>query len=383
MDQKSTTQVSLAELAFAFLKLGTFAFGGPAAHIALMQEEFVRRRHWITEADFLDRIAAASLIPGPSSTEVAIFIGQTKRGWRGLVVAGTCFILPAAILVSLLAAAYVRYQSLPQVQGMLYAIKPVVIAIIVQALWSLGRSAIKTWPLAVIAGVSVVLAAISVDALLVLVAAGVASGVALWSQRGRGNAASLAWPIGIRFWSVPVVVATAIPFGLAQLFFSFLKVGSVVFGSGYVLLAFLRAEFVERLHWLTERQLIDAVTVGQFTPGPVFTTATFIGYILDGIPGAACATLGIFLPGFLLVAASGPLLPKIRQSPLSGAILDGVVAGSLALMAVVTWQLGKAAIVDWRSLLICLASLLALWRYRINSAWLIGAAAIAGLVFKV
>ena len=383
MDQKSTTQVSLAELAFAFLKLGTIAFGGPAAHIALMQEEFVRRRHWITEADFLDRIAAASLIPGPSSTEVAIFIGQTKRGWRGLVVAGTCFILPAAILVSLLAAAYVRYQSLPQVQGMLYAIKPVVIAIIVQALWSLGRSAIKTWPLAVIAGVSVVLAALSVDALLVLVAAGAASGVVVWSKQGRGGAASLAWPIGIRFWSVPVVVATAIPFGLAQLFFSFLKVGSVVFGSGYVLLAFLRAEFVEHLHWLTERQLIDAVTVGQFTPGPVFTTATFIGYILDGIPGAVGATLGIFLPGFLLVAASGPLLPKIRQSPLAGAILDGVVAGSLALMAVVTWQLGKAAIVDWRSLLICLASLLALWRYRINSAWLIGAAAIAGLVFKV
>ena len=383
MAQKSTTQVSLAELAFAFLKLGTIAFGGPAAHIALMQEEFVRRRHWITEADFLDRIAAASLIPGPSSTEVAIFIGQTKRGWRGLVVAGTCFILPAAILVSLLAAAYVRYQSLPQVQGMLYAIKPVVIAIIVQALWSLGRSAIKTWPLAVIAGVSVVLAALSVDALLVLVAAGAASGVVVWSKQGRGGAASLAWPIGIRFWSVPVVVATAIPFGLAQLFFSFLKVGSVVFGSGYVLLAFLRAEFVEHLHWLTERQLIDAVTVGQFTPGPVFTTATFIGYILDGIPGAVGATLGIFLPGFLLVAASGPLLPKIRQSPLAGAILDGVVAGSLALMAVVTWQLGKAAIVDWRSLLICLASLLALWRYRINSAWLIGAAAIAGLVFKV
>ena len=382
MDQKSTTQVSLAELALAFLKLGTIAFGGPAAHIALMQEEFVRRRHWISEAEFLDRIAAASLIPGPSSTEVAIFIGQTKRGWRGLVVAGTCFILSAAILVSLLAAAYVRYQSLPQVQGMLYAIKPVVIAIILQALWSLGHSAIKTWPLALITGVSVVLAALSVNALLVLVAAGLASGVALWSKRGRGSA-SLAWPISIRFWSVPGVIATAIPFGLAGLFFSFLKVGSVVFGSGYVLLAFLRAEFVERLHWLTERQLIDAVTVGQFTPGPVFTTATFIGYILDGIPGAVCATLGIFLPGFLLVAASGPLLHKIRQSPLAGAILDGVVAGSLALMAVVTWQLGKAAIVDWRSLLICLASLAALWRYRINSAWLIGAAAVAGLVFKL
>jgi len=347
-----------------------------------MQEEFVRKRQWISEADFLDRLAAASLIPGPSSTEVAIFIGHTKRGWRGLMVAGTCFILPSTILVSLLAAAYVRYGSLPQAQSMLYVIKPVVIAIIIQALWNLGRSAIKTWPLALIAGVSVVLDAFSVDALLVLAAAGLASGMALWSRPGRASTPSLAWPVSIRLWSVPAVLAMAIPFGLARLFFSFLKVGSVVFGSGYVLLAFLRAEFVEHLHWLTERQLIDAVTVGQFTPGPVFTTATFIGYILAGIPGAVCATLGIFLPGFFLVAASGPLLPKIRQSARAGAVLDGVVAGSLALMAVVTWQLGKAAIVDWRSFLICLASLVALWRYRLNSAWLIGAAAVAGWIFK-
>ena len=374
--------VSLVELALAFLKLGTIAFGGPAAHIALMQEEFVRRRHWISQADFLDRLAAASLIPGPSSTEVAIFIGHTKRGWRGLIVAGTCFILPAAVLVSLLAAAYVRYASLPQARGMLYAIKPVVIAIIAQALWNLSRSAIKSWMLALIAVASVILTAFSVDALLVLIAAGLASGVALEIKRGRILTASLAWPISLRVWGVPAAVALAIPFGLTRLFLSFLKVGSVVFGSGYVLLAFLRAEFVERLHWLTERQLIDAVTVGQFTPGPVFTTATFIGYILGGIPGAACATLGIFLPGFLLVAISGPLLPRIRQSAVAGAILDGVVAGSLALMAVVTWQLGRTAIVDWRSLLICLVSVLALWRYRINSAWLIGAAAIAAWIFK-
>ena len=346
-----------------------------------MQEEFVRRRQWISEADFLDRLAAASLIPGPSSTEVAIFIGHTKRGWRGLIVAGSCFILPAAILVSLLAAAYVRYGSLPQAQGILYAVKPVVIAIVIQALRSLSRSAIKAWPLAVIAAASFVLSFFSVDALLVLMAAGLASGSIFWSRRGR-TIASLTWPVNARLL-FPAAVAMAVPFTLPRLFFSFLKVGSVVFGSGYVLLAFLRTEFVGRLHWLTETQLIDAVTVGQFTPGPVFTTATFIGYILGGIPGAACATLGIFLPGFLLVAVSGPLLPKIRQSALAGSVLDGIVAGSLALMAVVTWQLGKAAIVDWRSLLICLASLVALWRYRINSAWLIGAAAVAGLIIKL
>ena len=380
--KEPAAEVSLAELAFVFLKLGSIAFGGPAAHIALMQEEFVRRRQWISEADFLDRLAAASVIPGPSSTKVAIFIGHTKRGWRGLIVAGTCFILPAAILVSLLAAAYVRYGSLPQAQDMLYAIKPVVIAIILQALWNLGHSAIKSWHLALIAVVAAVLDLLSVDALLVLSMAGLAYGVVLGSKPGRTVGASLAWPISMGLWSVPAIAAMAVPFGLARLFFSFLKVGSVVFGSGYVLLAFLRAEFVEHLRWLTEKQLIDAVTVGQFTPGPVFTTATFIGYVLGGVPGAVCATLGIFLPGFLLVAVSGPLLPKIRQSPLAGAVLDGVVAGSLALMAVVTWQLGRAAIVDWRSLLICLASLIALWRYRINSVWLIGAAAVAGCMFR-
>ena len=374
-------RVSLAGLALAFLKLGVLGFGGPAAHIALMQEEFVRRRHWISEADFLDRLAAASLIPGPSSTEVAIFIGQTKRGWRGLIVAGTCFILPAAILVSLLAAGYVRYGSLPQVQGMLYFIKPVVIVIIMQAVWTLSHTAIKTWPLAVIALIAIVLDLFSVDALLVLALAGLATAL-VWLGRHRKISKALVWPSSKGWLTVTAAAGVAIPFGLPRLFFSFLKIGSVVFGSGYVLLAFLRGEFVERLHWLTETQLIDAVTVGQFTPGPVFTTATFIGYILAGIPGAVCATLGIFLPGFLLVAVSGPLLPRIRRSALAGAVLDGVIAGSLALMAVVTWQFGKSAILDWRALLVGVASLLLLWRFRLNSAWLIGGAALLGWIWK-
>ena len=378
-----TRQPSLSVLALVFLKLGTVAFGGPAAHIAMMEDEFVRKRQWITEADFLDRLAAANLIPGPSSTEVAIFIGHAKRGWAGLLIAGCCFIVPAAVIVALIAAMYVRFGSLPQVAGILYAIKPAVIAVILQALWGLARTAAKTKLLAFIGVVAIVLNAIGTAPLLVLAIAGITSGAALWLKRQRGVA-----PSAIPLWGRLTLLsgtaaAVAAPISVLRLFLSFLKIGSVVFGSGYVLLAFLRSEFIDHLHWLTEKQLIDAVAVGQFTPGPVFTTATFIGYVVAGIPGAVVATLGIFLPGFLLVAVSGPLIPKLRRSPTAGAILDGIVVGSLALMAVVAWQLGRAAIVDWLTALIFLASALALLRFRLNSAWLIGGAALIGLMVKV
>jgi chromate transporter len=379
-----TRQPSLSELALVFLKLGAVAFGGPAAHIAMMEDEFVRKRQWITEAEFLDRLGAANLIPGPSSTEVAIFIGHSKRGWVGLLLAGCCFIIPAAVMVAIIAAVYVRFGSLPQVAGILYAIKPAVIAIILQALWSLARTATKTKLLAAIGVISIVLNAIGMAPLIVLAIAGVASGAALRLKRRVGGALS-AIPLSGRFallWGA-TAAAAIVPVSMLRLFLSFLKIGSVVFGSGYVLLAFLRAEFIDHLHWLTEKQLIDAVAVGQFTPGPVFTTATFIGYVVAGIPGAVIATLGIFLPGFLLVAVSGPLIPNLRRSPMAGAILDGVVVGSLALMAVVAWQLGRAAIVDWLAALIFVASAVALLRFRLNSAWLIGGAGLIGLMVKV
>jgi chromate transporter len=377
-------QPSLWELAFVFLKLGTISFGGPAAHIAMMESEFVRKRQWITEADFLDRLAAANLIPGPSSTELAIFIGHSKRGWPGLWVAGCCFIIPAAVLVVLIAAVYVRFGSLPQVAGILYAIKPVVIAIILQALWSFARTATRTRSLAAIGVVSAVLSALGIAPLIVLVVAGIARGTTVWAeQRGRGGL--FAFPLSSRLallLGAPAAVAM-VPVSLLQLFLSFLKIGSVVFGSGYVLLAFLRSEFIDHLHWLTEKQLIDAVAVGQFTPGPVFTTATFIGYLVGGLPGAVVATLGIFLPGFLLVAISGPLIPRIRRSPTAGAMLDGVVVGSLALMAVVAWQLGRAAVVDGLTALLFVAGVVILFRFRLNSAWLIGGAALIGFAAKV
>ena len=373
-------QVSLAEIALVFLKLGMTAFGGPAAHIAMMEDEFVRKRQWITQTEFLDRLAAASLIPGPSSTEVAIFIGQSKRGWAGLVVGGCCFIIPSAVLVTLIAALYARFGALPKFAGILYGIKPAVIAIILQAMGSLSRTAIKTKSLAVIGVIAIILNALGISPLIVLAISGIAAYGAVWLRK-RGEVALLAIP-RIRRLSTFLLgtsaVAVTAPISLVRLFLSFLKIGAVVFGSGYVLLAFLRAEFIDHLHWLTERQLMDAVAVGQFTPGPVFTTATFIGYLVAGIPGAVLATMGIFLPGFVLVASSGPLIPRLRQSAIASATLDGVVVGSLALIGVVAWQLGRTSVIDWITLGILVVSGVVLIRFRINSAWIIATAGFIG-----
>jgi chromate transporter len=384
-DPSGIREASLGQIAFVFLKLGTIAFGGPAAHLAMMEEEFVRRRKWITEAEFLDRLATANLIPGPSSTEVAIFVGQLKRGWLGLIVAGCCFIIPAATIVSVIAWAYVRFGSLPKAEGVLYAIKPAVVAIVIQALGKLGRTGLRTARLAVIALLAAGLSLVGVSPILVLVFAGLVSAAALAMKNRLLTVGVLGFPKTVGPWKIVATLAMAavggaFPVGLGRLFLSFLKIGSVVFGSGYVLLAFLRTEFVERLHWLTDKQLIDAVAVGQFTPGPVFTTATFIGYVVAGRMGAVVATVGIFLPGFVLVAVSGPLIPRLRRSAVAVAALEGVVAGSLALMAVVTWQLGKASIVDRTTLVMFVVSLIVLLRFRVNPAWLIAAAAVVGWV---
>ena len=373
------THSSLPEIALLFLKLGTTAFGGPAAHIAMMDEEVVRRRHWLTEQEFLDYLSAVNFIPGPNSTEMAIHIGHRRGGWPGLVVAGTCFIVPAAILVGVLAWAYVRWGALPQAASLLYGVKPVVIAVVLQALWKLGRSAIKTKWLAVVAILSVALAAVGVNELLVLVIGGALGLSACWSALRQRR-----WLLGAPTFkpalSAAGVIAAGASVGLWPIFLIFAKIGSVLFGSGYVLLAFLRADLVERYHWLTQQQLLDAVAVGQVTPGPVFTTATFVGYLLHGPSGAIAATVGIFLPAFLFVAVSAPLLPRLRASLTAGAILDGINVASLALMALVTWQLARAAFVDWFTLLLGIASAVALIRYRhINSAWLVLAAGVLGI----
>ena len=367
----------LSEIALLFLKLGTTAFGGPAAHIAMMDEEVVRKKRWLTEQEFLDYLSAVNFIPGPNSTEMAIHIGHRRGGWPGLITAGVCFIVPAAVLVGILAWAYVRWGTLPQASGLLYGVKPVVIAVVLQALWKLGCSAVKTGWLALVALVSVGLAAVGVDELLVLVIGG-ALGVAV-HLRDPHQPLLLAAP-GVKpaFSAAALITAGAV--GVWPIFLIFAKIGSVLFGSGYVLLAFLRADLVQRYHWLTPQQLLDAVAVGQITPGPVFTTATFIGYVLHGPSGAVAATLGIFLPAFLLVAVSAPLLPRIRASRTAGSILDGINVASLALMALVTWQLAQSAFVDWLTLLVGIASAVALLRYRsLNSAWLVLAAAALGI----
>jgi chromate transporter len=370
-------RTSLAEIARLFLKLGTIAFGGPAAHIAMMEDEVVRRRQWLTQEEFLDYLGATNLIPGPNSTELAIHIGRARAGWPGLLVAGACFILPASIIVGVIAWAYVRYGALPAAAGLLYGVKPVVIAVVLQALWRLARTAVKSRLLAALGIVATAAAALGVNELMILLFAGALMAIVREADRARRPASMLTMVTG----TAGVGAATsAAPFGLWPLFGVFLKIGAVLFGSGYVLLAFLRADLVERLHWLTESQLLDAVAVGQLTPGPVFTTATFIGYVLGGAPGAATATVGIFLPAFVFVALSGLLLPRLRRSPIARAVLDGVNVASLALMVVVTWELSRAALIDPLSIGLAAASAILLIRFRASSAWLVlGGAAIGVL----
>jgi chromate transporter len=372
-------RTSLVELAVLFARLGTIAFGGPAAHVAMMDDEVVRRRGWLTRAQFLDYVGATNLIPGPNSTELAIHIGHARAGWPGLLVAGLCFIVPATLIVGALAALYVRYGSLPDVAGVLYGVKPVVIAIVAHALWALGRTAIKTPLLAAVTVAGVVAVARGVPELLVLAAAAMVM-ILLHSAHRRWFTAMLgAVPLPASV-SASALATTVANFNLTTLFLTFAKIGAVLFGSGYVLLAFLRSEFVERLGWLTEQQLLDAIAVGQVTPGPLFTTATFVGYLLGGPVGALVATIGIFLPAFVFVALSGPLVPRIRRSPAAGAALDGVNAASLALMAVVSWQLGRSALVDPLSVGLAVISAVLLLRYRINSAWLVAAGAAIGWI---
>ena len=376
----SPKQGSLRELAFLFLRLGTTAFGGPAAHIAMMEEEIVRRRKWLDEQEFLDYLSVTNFIPGPNSTEMAIHIGHKRGGWPGLVVAGTSFIVPAVVIVGGLAWAYVRFGTLPQANGLLYGVRPVVIAIVVQALWKLGRSALKTEWLWVVGLVCLLLTATGVNELLVLALGGFLGSASHWRRAGIRKTLAI-WP-GIKPAISASLASAAVAYsvGLWSIFLTFAKIGSVLFGSGYVLLAFLRADLVERHHWLDQRQLLDAVAVGQVTPGPVFTTATFVGYLLHGWAGGAVATLGIFLPAFLFVAITAPLLPRLRASKAASCILDGVNTASLALMGVVTCQLARASITDAVTILIAVASLVALLRFRVNSAWLVLLGAIAGLL---
>lgn len=386
---------SLKELALFFLRLGVTAFGGPAAHIAIMEDELVRRRKWLSREKFLDLLGASNLIPGPSSSELAIHIGYLRAGWAGLVIGGACFIFPAAILVGIIAWAYVRFGHIPAVAALLYGVKPVVIAVILQALWGLGRTAVKSWVLAIAGAICVALSFAQVNVLVILFGTGAvlavihavsrsssakqSTGALTFVSAWRGARAGLA---RIFPWAGATGAAAAIP-GVWPLFLVFLRIGSIVFGSGYVLLAFLRADLVVHRAWVTDAQLVDAVAIGQVTPGPVFTTATFLGYLLRGPVGALVATVGIFLPAFILVAISGPLIPLIRRSTTAGAFLDGVNVASLALMAAVSYELGRSAIVDWLTAGLAISSAVLLFRYRVNSAWLVLGGALIGVAARL
>jgi chromate transporter len=373
----------LREVALLFLKLGVISFGGPAAHIALMRREVVERRKWLSDQEFLDLLGASNLIPGPTSTEMAIFLGYTRAGWPALILAGTLFILPAMLLVLAFAWAYVQYGALPQVGWLLDGIKPVIIAIVALALWGLAKTAVKDILLAAIGVGAFALYLLGVSPLALLLAGALLVLVIrnAWRLFAPGGAAiGLFGPAGIGLASA---AGAAVPYSPVTLFLTFLKIGAVLYGSGYVLLAFLRSDFVQGLGWLTDHQLIDAVAVGQFTPGPVFTTATFIGYLVGGVPGALLATLAIFLPSFIFVGLVYPIVPRLRRSPWTSALLDGVNVAALGLMAGVTWELARAAIVDWRTALIALLALAILLRFKINSAWLVLAGGLAGLVFHL
>lgn len=367
------------------LKLGFIAFGGPAAHIAMLRDEAVVRRKWLTDAHFLDLLGATNLIPGPNSTEMVIHIGQVRAGWRGLLLGGVCFILPAAIIVLALAWAYVNYGSTPTAEWLLYGIKPVIIAVVVQALWGLAKSAVKGPLLALVGLVVLALYLIGANEIALLFGGGIfvmlASNIRRLLSSQATPSAMLLPLFGL---SAPWLAqpTTSTPVNLGQLFLIFLKIGSILYGSGYVLLAFLRNDFVARLGWLTDQQLLDAVAIGQFTPGPVFTTATFIGYILGSWPGAILATVGIFLPSFLFVAAVNPLVPRLRRSPWMGALLDGVNVAALGLMAAVTWELGRAAIIDPLTALLAAVAAILLLRFKVNSAWLVLGGAIVALIYR-
>jgi chromate transporter len=347
----------------------------------MMEDEVVSRRGWLTREQFLDFLGAANLIPGPTSTEMAIHVGRARAGWPGLLIAGGSFILPASIMVTALAWAYVRFGSLPQVAGVLYGVKPIVIALIVQAVFKLGNSAVKSAGLAIVGALAVLATAFGMDQLAVLAGGGVLAALIYWLRSGKQTSSSVAAFLtgGTGVTSIVAGTSLAATFGLAALFLVFLKIGAILFGGGYVLVALIRSNLVTRLGWISERQLLDAIAMGQVTPGPLSTSATFIGYLLGGFPGAAIATVAIFLPAFFFVAISGPLVPRLRQSPIAGAVLDGVNVAAVALIAVVIWQLFRSAVVDWATLVLAGLSFFLLIRYRVNSVWLVLSGALIGV----
>jgi chromate transporter len=382
--KNETSFQSLREIAVLFLRLGATSFGGPAAYIAIMHHEIVVRRKWLSDEGFLDIIGAVNLIPGPNATEVASHIGLIRAGWRGLLLAGVLFILPGAAAVIAVAWAYTRYGSVPQVGWVLYGVKPAIIAVIVQAVWSLGKRGIHGLLPMSMGLITLALYLVGINELILLF--GSAAVVLLvrggWKFIRRGASACLFLPLTLLMPSVSLPAAIT-AFSQAGLFLTFLKIGATLFGSGYVLLAYLNSDFVQRLAWLTKTQILDAIAVaGQITPGPVFNSAAFIGYLLGGWPSAVLAILGIFLPSFILVATLSRFLPSMRKSRLAGNFLDGISAASLGLMAAICIQLGRVIIVDLFTIFVVIAALLLVFRFKISSVWLVLCGGALGALYK-
>jgi chromate transporter len=380
----SVEKGSLGELARLFLRMGITGFGGPAAHVAMFRDEVVKRRKWMTDENFLDLLGATNLIPGPNSTEMAIHIGFLRAGWRGLIVAGACFILPAMLIVLTLAILYDEYGTTPTAEWLLYGIKPVIIAVVLQAIWGLLRPAVKTWILGAIGAAAFALYLLGINELLLMFSGGLLAMIIANAKRLRKMAGSSGtkllsiFPFGMLWLQAESDNQKEV--SLVTLFLTFLKIGATLYGGGYVLLAFVRSDFVERLGWLTNEQLLDAVAIGQFTPGPLFTTATFIGYLVAGIPGSILATIAIFLPSFVFVYITSPFIPRLRNSKWLGSLLDGVNVAALGLMAAVTVELGRDALVDGLTIILAVASAVLLIRFKVNSTWLVLGGAIVGLI---
>jgi len=378
----------LLEIARLFLRFGFVAFGGPAAHIAMMDDEFVERRKWVTRQHFLDLVGATNLIPGPNSTEMVMHLGYERSGFLGMIVAGFCFILPAAGLTGILAWAYVEYGALPAVEPFLVGIKPAVIAIILGALWTLGKKAAKGWRLGLIGASAAVASLLGTGEIITLAIIGVLGTIWLHTSRTESAAAGviilLSQTKRQAFAAVAAAGAAASALSLTKLGLFFLKIGSILYGSGYVLIAFLEGGLVNDYGWLTKAQLLDAVAAGQFTPGPVLTTATFIGYVLLGWRGAGVSTLGIFLPSFVFVAILNPIIPKLRNTAWSASFLDAVNAAALGLMAAVAIELARSTLITWQAVVIALFAALGVFFLKLNSAYLVlGGALLGWLLFQL
>lgn len=373
-----TEKNNLKEIAKLFLKLGIIGFGGPAVHIAMMQDEVVVKKKWLTEQHFLDLIGATNLIPGPNSTEMAIHIGHEKAGWKGLIVAGICFIFPAVIITGFFAWLYKEYGQIPEIKPFLYGIKPAIIAIILSAIFPLAKKSLKTIQLGIIGGIILLLSLLNYNEIILMFGAGIIALLIYYLKQNTNKSINTFLPLTLlQVSNTNIISATNL-----NLFLIFLKIGAILYGSGYVLFAFLDAELVET-GLLSRTQLIDAIAVGQFTPGPVFSSVTFIGYQINGLPGAIISTIAIFLPSFIFVALLNPLVKKMRNSKMFSTFLDAVNVASIAIIISICLEMGKETIIDWRTILIAFLSIIITFNYRkINSAFVVLGGSIIGYILN-